>query len=238
MTAPVKRSAPVKKVEPAVLAVKKREIKAKAKEHCFSGRINVMLAQTYQPDRHDPSGWLMSEKLDGVRCFWNGTTLFSRNGVKIRAPKEWVAMMPPIALDGELWTGRDDFHRAVTITIHREHGMDEWKNVKYMVFDAPLVPGTFEQRIAVAKTYINQKPNKTVHLIKQTKCKSASHLESSMDSVCGGKGEGMMVKDPNSDYDRKRSYSLLKVKRFDDAEATVIGHVKGTGRLWNSLGAL
>jgi DNA ligase-1 len=35
--------------------------------------IDVMLAQTYSPELcEDPTGWLMSEKLDGVRCFWNG----------------------------------------------------------------------------------------------------------------------------------------------------------------------
>ena len=53
-----------------------------------------------------------------------------------------------------------------------------------------------------------------------------------MDKICDGKGEGVMLKDPKSLYDRKRSYSLLKVKRFEDAEATVIGHSNGTGRLW------
>ena len=47
-----------------------------------------------------------------------------------------------------------------------------------------------------------------------------------------------MLKDPKSLYENKRSYSLLKVKRFEDAEATVIGHVKGTGRLWNACGAI
>jgi ATP-dependent DNA ligase len=33
-----------------------------------------------------------------------------------------------------------------------------------------------------------------------------------------------MIKDPNSEYEGTRSYSLLKVKRFEDAEAEVIGH--------------
>lgn len=47
-----------------------------------------------------------------------------------------------------------------------------------------------------------------------------------------------MIKDPDSLYEHKRSNALLKVKRFDDAEATVIGHVKGTGRLWNACGAI
>lgn len=96
----------------------------------------------------------MSEKLDGVRCYWSGAALYSRNGVKINAPQEWVDNLPKIALDGELWTGRDDFHKAVTITIHRPHGMEDWKDVKFMIFDAPLVPGGFEERIKFVSQFI------------------------------------------------------------------------------------
>lgn len=59
-----------------------------------------------------------------------------------------------------------------------------------------------------------------------------------MDEICGGKGEGVMIKDPNSKYERKRSHVLLKVKRFEDAEATVVGHQKGTGRITGLLGAI
>jgi len=59
-----------------------------------------------------------------------------------------------------------------------------------------------------------------------------------MDEICGGKGEGVMLKDPNSEYERKRSFSLLKVKRFEDAEAEVIGHARGEGRCFTMCGAL
>ena len=45
-----------------------------------------------------------------------------------------------------------------------------------------------------------------------------------MDTVLSDKGEGVMLRDPNSSYERKRSNSLLKVKRFEDTEATVVGH--------------
>lgn len=45
-----------------------------------------------------------------------------------------------------------------------------------------------------------------------------------MDTICRVKGEGVMIKDPKSKYEGVRSYSLLKVKRFEDAEAKVIGH--------------
>ena len=59
-----------------------------------------------------------------------------------------------------------------------------------------------------------------------------------MDEVCGGKGEGVMIKDPKSKYEHRRSYLLLKVKRFEDAEAVVIGHQQGTGRCENMCGAI
>jgi DNA ligase 1 len=59
-----------------------------------------------------------------------------------------------------------------------------------------------------------------------------------MDKILGVKGEGVMLKDPSSKYEGKRSYSLVKVKKFDDAEATVIGHHKGTGRCENMCGAI
>ena len=55
------------------------------------GAIDVMLAQTYDADRDDPKGWLMSEKLDGVRCYWDGSQMFTRNGNRIYAPSEWIA---------------------------------------------------------------------------------------------------------------------------------------------------
>ncbi len=151
-------------------------------------------------------------------------------------PKEWIAKMPNIALDGEMWTGRDEFHKCVTITIHREHGWEDWKKVKYMVFDAPMVKGTFEERIKFAKEKCGK--NDIVSIIEQKVCTSVEQLEQAMDKICKGKGEGIMLKDPKSMYENKRSYSLLKVKRFEDAEATVIDHVKGTGRLWNLCGAI
>ena len=68
-----------------------------------------MLAHKYEPEKSDPTGWLMSEKLDGVRCYYNGSTLYSRNGNMFYAPDWFKAKLPKMALDGELWTDRDDF---------------------------------------------------------------------------------------------------------------------------------
>ena len=59
-----------------------------------------------------------------------------------------------------------------------------------------------------------------------------------MDKVLGEKGEGIMLKDPESKYEHRRSDRLLKVKKFDDTEALVIGHEEGSGRCEGMLGAL
>ena len=58
------------------------------------------------------------------------------------------------------------------------------------------------------------------------------------DKILGGKGEGMMIKDPKCAYETKRSPKLLKVKKFEDTEATVIGHQGGTGKYVGMCGAL
>ena len=41
--------------------------------------LEIMLPQVYT-DGIDVSGWLMSEKLDGIRGYWDGTQLLSKKG--------------------------------------------------------------------------------------------------------------------------------------------------------------
>lgn len=47
--------------------------------------IKLLLADNYDM-KMNPLGWLMSEKLDGVRCFWTGSCMYSRNGNKYNFP--------------------------------------------------------------------------------------------------------------------------------------------------------
>ena len=70
----------------------------------------------YDPEKTDPAGWYMSEKLDGVRCYWDGKNLYSRAGNKFYPPPYFIKDFPKdFELDGELWTGRDDFQKCVSI---------------------------------------------------------------------------------------------------------------------------
>ena len=223
---------------------KKRVVKAEEKKEKDepvkkgTGSIDVMLAQSYNQDKHDPSDWLMSEKLDGIRCYWDGACMYSRVGNIIYAPKEWKEQLPKIALDGELWSSRDEFQSIVSIVKRKTPDSENWKQIKFMVFDGPLIKGTFAERLEVLKKEIDRAKSVNCVMVKQTVCKNREHLLTLMDEICGGKGEGVMIKDPASSYEKRRSWNLLKVKRFEDAEATVYDHQAGTGRISNLCGAI
>src|SRR6516162_1055509 len=74
----------------------------------------------------DPTGWLLSEKLDGVRAYWDGKQFLSRLGNLYHAPDWFLAGLPSEPLDGELWLGRKAFQRTVS-TVRRQDKSDHWR---------------------------------------------------------------------------------------------------------------
>src|SRR6516225_5672720 len=105
----------------------------------------LLLAETWHEDI-DPSGWWMSEKLDGVRAYWDGQQFLSRQGNLYHAPGWFVAGLPDLPLDGELWIDRKKFQRTTSI-VRRQDRSDHWKEVRFVVFDAPAMSGLFEERV-------------------------------------------------------------------------------------------
>src|SRR5208282_6202409 len=71
----------------------------------------LLLAHKWELDI-ELAGWWMSEKLDGVRAFWDGTQFISRLGNMFHAPDWFIADLPKSPLDGELWGGRKMFQRT------------------------------------------------------------------------------------------------------------------------------
>lgn len=67
------------------------------------------------PEDFDPTGWIGSEKMDGVRAIWSGSNFYSRNDNQFYAPKFFVKDFPNCTLDGELFTKRDDFSNCISI---------------------------------------------------------------------------------------------------------------------------
>ncbi|HEX4641050.1 MAG TPA: DNA ligase [Chthoniobacterales bacterium] len=196
----------------------------------------LLLANVWNPSI-DPTGWWMSEKYDGLRAWWDGQKLWTRNGNLIHAPDYFLAELPPdIALDGELWIGHGKFEETVS-TVRSETPDDRWKTIRYMVFDAPQTNGTFEQRMQFLRATVSEK-NSFVRVVAQERCQGTKHLLAERDRVVREGGEGLMLRKPESAYEPRRSPTLLKVKPYDDAEATVIAHEPGKGKLAGKLGAL
>jgi len=196
----------------------------------------LLLANVWKPSI-DPTGWWMSEKYDGLRGYWDGQKLWTRQGNLIHAPDYFLAELPrDIALDGELWIGHGKFEETISI-VRSETPDDRWKLVRYMVFDAPQAPGPFEQRMEFLRAIVSE-GNRFITLVAQERCQGAAQLLAERDRVVREGGEGLMLRQPGSAYEPRRSPTLLKVKPFDDAEATVIAHEPGKGKFAGKLGAL
>lgn len=133
----------------------------------------LKLAHVYQPTKHSIAGWLVSEKLDGMRAFWDGgisrglpanqvpwantwkdarlkvaptsTGLWSRYGHVIYAPDDFIDRLPSVPLDGELYAGRGQFQQLVSITKRFDQSGD-WSRVEYRAFDTPAIASVFADR--------------------------------------------------------------------------------------------
>jgi DNA ligase-1 len=183
------------------------------------------------------SGWLMSEKLDGIRAFWDGKMLQTRKGKEIHAPEWFVENLPPFALDGELWTKRSDFENIQSIVVDDKPG-EKWKEISYMIFEVPFSEGNFTTRIAKAQNYISANRLSHLKIIEQRVCSSQTQLDNYLQDVVKNSGEGVMIKDASKYYFEGRSNSILKVKESQDMEAEVIGYKAGTGKYKEMMGSL
>ncbi|CAB9512225.1 U-box domain-containing protein [Seminavis robusta] len=206
----------------------------------------IMLAHSYKKDnRMDPTGWLMSEKLDGMRAWWDGHTrkLWSRQGKAIYAPDWWLQSLPPdIILDGELWLGRGKFQECMSI-VRRQDRPQTWNEITFVVFDAPdgtTVFDGYEERYKKAEEALKKvsAAQQFAKLHPYEICDGKEHVKSKLEELEQQGAEGLMLRKPGSLYRGGRSNDLLKVKSSRDDEAVVASHEVGRGRHGGRLGAV
>ena len=185
-------------------------------------------------------GWLASEKLDGVRAYWDGRNLLSRNGKILAAPEGWSAHFPPFALDGELYTARGEFEKIQSIVMDKTPSATAWSEIKFYVFDVPEASGGLLERLSELEKFIAKNPQagQNLKIIKQVKVKDNSEFEAFAEAVIAKGGEGAVVREPNAPYERKRSKNALKYKKFKDAECEVISINKGSGKYAGLMGSV
>jgi len=198
---------------------------------------SILLAEVYR-DNIDVTQYLVSEKLDGVRAIWDGKTLRSRAGNTINAPAWFLTGLSNTPLDGELWMGRGKFEQ-VSAAVRREQPNDEeWRQIRYMIFELPEAPGIFTQRAERIRELALQAKVPWLQAIEQFTVEDRRALHRRMKEVVKAGGEGLMLHRADAPYETGRSNTLLKLKPWEDAEALVVEHVPGKGKYEGVLGAL
>ena len=175
----------------------------------------------------DVSHYWTSEKLDGVRGYWNGKRLLTRSGRPISSPEWFTEVLPDYPLDGELWIGRGQFEPVSAIVRRKQPGNSDWLAVRYMLFDLPGHTGTFTERVEAMEALVSRIGKSWVRMIPQYRLNTESALLNELDRVVFAGGEGLMLHHQDALYQSGRSNALLKLKPWQDAEARVIKHLPG-----------
>ena len=208
--------------------------------------VDFMLAKEYTKDMKTPKalkdnvppiGWLLSEKFDGYRARWipEKRIFLSRNQKEFIAPEWFKDAMPNVDLDGELFAGREFFQYMGTVR-KKVPVDDEWKKIKYMVYDMPEEDNVFGERIKKLEEVVKDNGSDIVVFAKQIVITSIPQMEKIYKTVLEKGGEGIMMKCPSSQYEDKRSNFMLKYKPSFDSEAVIVDYHMGNGKYDGVLG--
>jgi DNA ligase 1 len=197
----------------------------------------LLLANELGPNI-DPAKYLISEKFDGARAIWDGKALRFRSGRPVSAPAWFIAKLPAPALDGELWLARGRFDALSGIVRKSEPVDDEWRQVKYMVFELPNASGTFAERARRIREIVATTQWPQLVAVEQFRVADRAALKRRLDEAVRRGGEGLMLHLADALYVTGRSDVLIKVKPQQDTEAVVIDHVPGKGKYQGMMGAL
>lgn len=153
------------------------------------------------------AGWLLSEKLDGCRAFWDGAQMWTRSGNLIALPDSFRAQLPAVPLDGEIWAGRGRFAAASDAV--RFGQFDD--SIRFMVFDA-LAQGNYSSRLESARAALAGCAVAAVVEI-LTALDTRSALKLMLDFQRAG-AEGLVARSPGNLYRAGRTSEILKLKEF------------------------
>jgi len=218
-----------------------------------------MPAPRSDPECLPPLGWLASEKYDGYRARWMGKNqekdekiFLSRAKNIFNAHELFKLAMPDENLDGELWVGRENF-QMMGVVRKKIPILEEWKHVQYIVYDLPDMKKPFSDRIKALRKIVRENKERWDKLVstlpkefqiecplkmaKQTLIESEEQMKKLYKDILDKGGEGIMIKDPDSFYEDKRSNKMLKVKPDFEEEALIVDFKLGKGKNKGILGS-
>ncbi|WCN11400.1 DNA ligase [Marinomonas mediterranea] len=198
---------------------------------------DVQLAKVYR-EGVPVSEYYVSEKYDGIRAIWNGHRLLTKNGHEIHAPDWFTHDLPDVWLDGELWSNRNDYRFVASTVLDKTPEEAAWRKITYMVFDAPDYSRPFSERWHIYGELVASLKLNHVQAVQQRELESKEDLYILLEEITNMDGEGLILHKKSALFASGRSGNLLKFKRFEDAEASVVSVLPGKGKFKNMMGAL
>ena len=163
---------------------------------------DMMHGQHY--NGQDIAGWICTEKLDGVRAYWDGATMWTRGGKAIDLPDTWRETLPAgVHLDGELFAGYGRRQLAVNAARY-----GRWHDaVRFVAFDAPNAQGNYLARLRIANQHAMAGYEMSHSTVQNT-----VHAFYKKQSIKAKGGEGLMLRHPELEYHPGRTHLMLKLK--------------------------
>lgn len=187
----------------------------------------------------DIHNYLVSEKLDGVRGFWDGNHMWSRQGIRILLPQRIKDKLPATPLDGELWAGRGGFSKVSGLINRDNPHHPDWENIQYGVFDTTMPNTPFGFRhVQLYGMLPYYSPEEPVFLLQQLHYSNHRDLQNHFDNIIEQGGEGLMLHQFENLYLGERTNNLLKFKQENELTATVLGYKPGEGKYLGKVGSL
>jgi len=198
-------------------------------------------------------GLYIQPKLDGVRCLIQygdgvspGVIAYSRTGKEWKNIKHILQELVPFfqkypnaILDGELYNHdlKKDFEKIISL-VRKTKPTDEDRyeasqKVQFHCYDTIMEHMDFQGR---NKFIMNElRDSKSIRTVTTIKVFDTETVEVCHEDFLEAGYEGSILRQ-NKPYECKRSWTLMKVKDFSDAEATIVGYEEGKGKREGHLG--
>ncbi|TXR52147.1 DNA ligase [Reinekea thalattae] len=186
----------------------------------------------------DFSQYQVTEKYDGVRVLWHKGVLSTRSGNRIAAPAWFLAALPELSLEGELWLGYGQFDQVSSLVRSHSEDDERWQSVSLMVFDLPMSLLPYQQRYQLLEQLVTQVEQSWFQRVAGYPVNDQRELTNTLAKVVAAGGEGLMLNQRDALYQPVRSDAIIKLKPKYDAEAEVIGYSPGKGKYQGMMGAL
>ena len=201
-------------------------------------------------------GLYIQPKLDGVRCVIQSECRGSSWVVKAysRTGKEWkniqhilaelkpfFAEHPNVILDGELYNHelKNDFEKIISLVRKTKPNLEDRLESKDMVrfhcYDTIMKHMDFASRNHFIKKHFGWNKFPSVVTLPYAVAYNTEEVEVQHDLQKAAGYEGSILR-KNAPYECKRSWTLMEIKDFSDAEATIIGFEEGKGKRAGHLG--